>query len=235
MKCLILVCMGIGILQGAQKSRQIVVTRQQNSAETLLCKYVIAHDSDSLREMFSLFPGKDILPVNARYTSDLIVAYARQYNNQLLVQLVTSSMQFKKNGWTLLSLAVIARYADIIKLLVSHGADLNAQDDLGWTALIYSGCCNMDAMLFLVARGCDDSLKTTSGKSVIDIAFDKGLAGKVIRKGKQARIQNNENVRRIIQEQEELIPVLANIIVEYMYGPSPKQEIVKNKSHCLIM
>jgi len=230
MKCFILVCMSISMLQGAQKSRQIIATRQQNSAESLLCRYVIAHDSDSLRKILRLSSEKDILPVNAYFNADLILAYARQYNNQLLFQIVTSSMRFKKGGWTLLSLAVIAHYADIIKILISHGADLNAQDDLGWTALTYSGYCYMDAMALLVARGCNDSLKTTSGKSVIDIAFDKGLAEKEIRKGKQARIKNVKKISQILQEQDELIPVLANIIIEYVCGPSPRQEVVKDKS-----
>jgi ankyrin repeat protein len=225
MKYFLLFFLSVGTLQCTQKSKRIVVRERRGSAllHKLLCKFVVTNDLASLKDLFS---KKNIIsPVNAYFKTDLIVPYAKDCKDQFMLQAVTSP-SVKFNQWKLLSLAVIAHCTDIMKLLVRYGADINAQDALGWTALTWAGCSgDMKAVLFLVSQGADDSLKTKSGKTVIDLAEDKVSVERWVGKGKRARIQNIKKISQTIKRQTALSYPITDSIAEYQYGPLPEQNV----------
>lgn len=49
--------------------------------------------------------------------------------------------------------------ADMVKFLVEHGADINAQDNEGWTPLHAAACCgNLAIVKYLCQKGADLSI-----------------------------------------------------------------------------
>ncbi|XP_037539158.1 ankyrin repeat, SAM and basic leucine zipper domain-containing protein 1 [Nematolebias whitei] len=72
---------------------------------------------------------------------------------------------------TCLMLAARDGYCKIINLLVSHGAKLNKQNKMGYTALsVAVQYSREEAVLKLLQLGADKSIRTTSGKSPADLA-----------------------------------------------------------------
>ena len=68
---------------------------------------------------------------------------------------------------------------DIIQLLIEYGADINAQDITGNTALI-SVCDtgNIEIIKTLVKNGANKTLKNSKGKTAYDVALHNGLFDK---------------------------------------------------------
>jgi transformer-2 protein len=84
------------------------------------------------------------------------------------------------SGWTLLHVAAEFRLSDAIILLVQHGANINAQDNLGWTPLH----CALDADIHarspyeditlstvktLIELGVDQSIRDSEGRTILDL------------------------------------------------------------------
>jgi ankyrin repeat protein len=71
--------------------------------------------------------------------------------------------------------ASASRSMAIVKLLVERGADVNARQHGGWTAL-HAAAFNGDQAMaeYLVAHGADMSQKSDDGKTALDIAVEKG-------------------------------------------------------------
>ena len=63
-----------------------------------------------------------------------------------------------------------------IKIVVDKGADLNSQDNLGKTALMYSVLLNnIKATQFLLKNGADQEIKDNEGLKAIDLTSDENL------------------------------------------------------------
>ena len=59
---------------------------------------------------------------------------------------------------------------DIVKMLIDAGADLNATDKTGKTALFYAyASSNDDVIKLLIEKGADGSIKDTEGKTYSDM------------------------------------------------------------------
>jgi ankyrin repeat protein len=66
--------------------------------------------------------------------------------------------------------------ADMVKLLVENGAEVNIQSDDGSTALMLAAMNEkLDVVIYLLQHGADPSKKNKAGKSALDLA----MAGKV--------------------------------------------------------
>lgn len=71
--------------------------------------------------------------------------------------------------------AVAGKNAEVIDLILSSGADVNARQQQGWTA-IHSAAMHGDLALLekLLARGADPTVKSDDGKTPLDLARERG-------------------------------------------------------------
>ena len=68
------------------------------------------------------------------------------------------------------------RHAELAKLLIDAGANINAASRDGWTALMYAAACgNASAVKMLIDKGADVKVKNCKGKTALDIARERGL------------------------------------------------------------
>ena len=90
-------------------------------------------------------------------------------------------------GWTLLHFAAENRDHEIVRLLASHGADLNSADRNGWTPLHIAADSDLDTsrhggrpstdlptVRLLIKLGADETARTADGLTARDIARDYG-------------------------------------------------------------
>jgi ankyrin repeat protein len=90
-------------------------------------------------------------------------------------------------NWSLLHFAAEDRNPEIIRLLVSHGADLASTDRNGWTPLHVAvdsdldtsshnarSATKMPTVQTLIALGADESLRASDGATARDIAAAYG-------------------------------------------------------------
>ena len=71
--------------------------------------------------------------------------------------------------------AVAARDIEIVRLLLDRGADSNARQQVGYTALMGAAGAGRDDMVsLLLAHGADPALRSDDGKSAADIAREHG-------------------------------------------------------------
>lgn len=68
------------------------------------------------------------------------------------------------------------------RLLIEHGAAVNARDTDGKTALMFAAMFNrVEIIDLLLASGADASLKTNDGKTALELAQAMGAAAAVAR------------------------------------------------------
>ena len=76
-------------------------------------------------------------------------------------------------GFTLLDTAVLANRVDVARVLVSHGANVNALDKAGMTPLLYAASIDYgdSAMIDLLLKaGASKHAKTAEGQTALDLA-----------------------------------------------------------------
>jgi len=77
-------------------------------------------------------------------------------------------------------------YLDVIKYLIQSGADVNAKDKYGQTALIYAVGNDwgvLEIVKYLAEHGADINVTLESGRTALDIADDGGVKKYLIKKG----------------------------------------------------
>jgi len=106
---------------------------------------VMGHDLDTLAREKNAMEVLDDNPVIKRIKQDLAKTTdglrAQWLHNYLLIQRTYQSTQRyvpDKKGVTLLMYAAGAGYADVVKDLLSTGADVNEWSEAGWTALAFA-------------------------------------------------------------------------------------------------
>lgn len=78
-------------------------------------------------------------------------------------------------GMTALMGAATNNHLEVVKLLISHGANINQADDGGGTALIYAVWKgNKKVVSFLLENGADVYAKTRDGRTPLSIAKQAG-------------------------------------------------------------
>lgn len=79
------------------------------------------------------------------------------------------------NGWTALHCAVGYGHMEIVELLISHGADVNAVDKSGWSALRYAVLnANVELIQYLLLHGADINAVDNGGWSLLHYAASSG-------------------------------------------------------------
>jgi ankyrin repeat protein len=74
--------------------------------------------------------------------------------------------------------AAAAKEIEIIRMLLDHGADPNARQQAGYTALMECARGGRDDMVsLLLAHGADPTLRTDDRKSAADLAGEQGHSG----------------------------------------------------------
>lgn len=78
-------------------------------------------------------------------------------------------------GGTALMLAAARNHLEIVKFLISHGANVNQADDGGGTALIYAVWKgNKEIVALLLKNGANVHAKTRDGRTALSIAKQAG-------------------------------------------------------------
>lgn len=83
--------------------------------------------------------------------------------------------------------------------LLGQGADVNAQDEDGWTALMFSAKSqNVEMAQMLMDNGADDEIRNKDGNRAIWIA-QTGPVGKVIWDGLMKRINDKKTKQKAVR------------------------------------
>ena len=79
------------------------------------------------------------------------------------------------SGKECLSFSVKRGDKEMVELLVAHGANLDHQDQWGWTALMYAAAASFDEIVeILVKAGAKTNVKNLWGETAYSIAQDLG-------------------------------------------------------------
>ena len=126
-------------------------------------KYIAEHGRQVI--VFYLIGNRD-----KRDPNDVIMKYVKHFITQ------GADVNARGNAGILIGLtplheAVSLRHSDLVKFLVSQGADVNAQIGYGITPLFWAARFgSADVVKFLIASGADVNLKTNDGKTPLDNA-----------------------------------------------------------------
>ena len=84
-----------------------------------------------------------------------------------------SPNEMDDDGFSLLYCAVVSHRADIVRLLIERGADVNAVDRKTMTALLYAASADFgdpSMVELLLKRGANATAKTKEGLTALDLA-----------------------------------------------------------------
>ena len=90
------------------------------------------------------------------------------------------------------------RSGDLAKLLIEHGADINAVNtQFGTTPLMYAARSNLPALVLLLSKGADISKKDMHGRTALDWAKQAGQkdAVKILKAATKQKVQETEKIR----------------------------------------
>lgn len=119
-----------------------------------------------------------------KQTFNILQAAASSGNEDLLIFLLDNGLDINfptQEGWTPLFIAARDGQAEAAKLLIYKQADLNAQTDLGATALLMavtqpfeSEEARMDLLKYMLKRGANPNLKDIYGNKPLHYAEKQG-------------------------------------------------------------
>ena len=125
-----------------------------------------------------------MLPIQAVWAdrnADLLVDSALNGDLAKIKQLVEQqgvdvNAQYSSTGGTALMYASLRGHLEIVKYLISKGADVNAKNDDGWTALMYASLRgHLEIVKYLISKGADINAKNDNGLTALMAASgDKG-------------------------------------------------------------
>jgi ankyrin repeat protein len=95
------------------------------------------------------------------------------------------------NGNNILHRAISGEDLTLIKLLLSHGADVNKPDDRGDTPLHYSRANNKEIVKLLIDNGANVNAQNDYGTSILHFANHKEIAELLIEKGANVNAQTS--------------------------------------------
>jgi len=152
----------------------------------------------------------------------------------IVQQLITAGADINakdNDGDTALMLGSLKGDTTIVQQFIAAGANIDAKDNYGKTALMLASLRGHRAVIQqLIAAGADHTIvneKNNNNKTARDYAFDTEAYDKAVAAGLQERkeyleyLARQPQAKKIVEEQQQLIPAISNIIAEYAYGPSP--------------
>src|SRR5262249_16279495 len=85
-----------------------------------------------------------------------------------------------------------------VKLFVDAGADVNAANDLGFTAMHYAAQTGRDRIVeFLAAKGAKFDVKNKAGKTPLDLAMGPGPQGRYMEIDRISQTSTAALIRRL--------------------------------------
>lgn len=135
-----------------------------------------------------------------------------EWSRFLLFECIDNGLDVKEtddNGVTLLMVAMRQGNPDIIDILLKEGADVNAQDNYGNTALMYT--FNLINIEHLVRHGADFTIKNKNGDDPVSQAFcenQKDIYDFYVTKGAKADIT--------IEEYADMASTNRNVVTDFL-------------------
>ena len=148
------------------------INTADNSGNTILMTLAFRGDSLKVATLISL--GADVNLQNQEGFTALSCAVQegkKSVVNVLLSQSknINTELKTKKFGTTAFKIACEKGEIEIAKRLLEAGADINAQEDFGTTAL-WDVLGNKEFLKFMLANGADPTIKNRIGFNVLDFA-----------------------------------------------------------------
>jgi hypothetical protein len=145
----------------------------------------------------------------------------------------------KEDGSTPLHLAVLKEHADIAKLLLEHGADVNAKDKYGGTPLHRAVLTeDADVVTLLLEHGADVNAKDKYGGTPLHLAAAKGhadIARLLLEHGADPSIKDNEGSTPLDIARRKGYAVVARVIEEFVKEKSGKVEVAVTPAEAIAL
>lgn len=176
----LLVVLALAACAQAPAKPAISAATAQETAETRIAFFIHhARNGETAAVIKELDAGLDVNAFDTLSQSALIAAVSHNHIStaQLLLDRGANPNLADPAGWTPFIHAVYAgANPELLQLLIARGADINARNDRGVTALYLSSSVGREEQVrFLLNKGADAQLATTSGYTPARIAQLKGL------------------------------------------------------------
>jgi len=142
------------------------------------------------------------------------------------------------HGWTPLMHAIGYNNAEIVKLLITAGAQIDAQDNDGWTPLMIAASNdNPEIVKLLIAAGAQIDAQDNDGRTARDIAilynrkeiYDNAVTAGLAEKERYEQAQQvaKQKITEVMFPDEIEEPEITEIIGEYAYNPAIPADLPK--------
>lgn len=148
--------------------RGMDVNTTDSTGNTLL---IIAARNGNLELLDFLLRNRANILKKNKYGDSALMAAAFRGHAAVVERLLDAKAATAGDGWTALHYAAYAGYEEIIRLLVKHGAALDAVAPNGQTALMLAASNGkLDAVKLLIDADADMDLKDPKGASALTLA-----------------------------------------------------------------
>lgn len=206
--------------------KQVTPKRIDHALNTLLLDAAHRGDVQTIEKLFAGETIPDITAQNKDGDTALILASKAEIDGSAIVRIVLDAgadvNAKNKYGYTALIVAVSQGKAAAVRMLLAAGADVNAKTTAGYTALTWAYTGNHYSIVYsLLVAGAhftEQEYRTALGH-----AKDKAALEKAVKTGlaeRKAFLERQEEAKKIIAGEVELIPDIATIITEHAYGSS---------------
>jgi ankyrin repeat protein len=176
--------------------------------------------------------GADINAKNNEGDTALMVAAYK--NHREIVEALSAAKADinakNRYGNTAVMWAALHGRANAVQALIVADADLNAKDNYSYTALMWAALNNRPAIVeLLIAADADKNIvnEKDDNKKARDFARDKIAYDEAVAAGEkqyaehQAYLARQKQAKKLIADEQQLIPEITDIIAGLAYGPSP--------------
>lgn len=116
-----------------------------------------------------------ILIYKNKYGENVLFTAVEKNDYEMVEFLLEKNINVNDTTSTGLTALMLAKELEIIKLLVENGADINAKDNQGWTALTYFLSNNtLEQLEYLFSKGGNINTKTNAGYNLLYYAILNG-------------------------------------------------------------
>lgn len=148
------------------------VNIQQRDGNTAIMLAALKNQPTVINHLLDITPTVDINLANNNGTTLLAIA-AKQYDCELVTRILNLDANVHYAdiaGYTPLLRAALSGNEDVISILISRGANPNAQSKTGWTALMHATDLRNLASIQLLAVRSNVNIRNDDGKSALFFA-----------------------------------------------------------------